>query len=217
MKLAVFISGRGSNLQAILEAAAAGLAIVPCAVFSDRPDAFALERARRAGIESVVVDYAGGARRRRIAETELGRRLTALDPDLVVLAGFMRVLPTALVQRFAGRMLNVHPSLLPRHRGLDTYRRALAAGDRQHGSTVHFVVPELDAGPSILQFRLAIHPGDTEQSLRERVQRGEHVIYPRAIGWFADGRLELQDGAAWLDGRPLTGPVIVDEAADDRG
>jgi phosphoribosylglycinamide formyltransferase-1 len=207
----VLVSGDGSNLQAIIDARLAGqLPVTLAGVISDRPGAGALERAGRAGIPGHVVDCA--ALGRTAFDTGLATLLDGLAPDLVVLAGFMRILDGALVNRYAGRMLNVHPSLLPRHPGLHTHRRALDAGDREHGATVHFVTPALDAGPAIIQYRIRIWPGDTEATLRARVQRGEHRIYPQAIAWFADDRLALRDGSAWLDGRPLDAPVVVDEA-----
>ncbi|RMF95025.1 MAG: phosphoribosylglycinamide formyltransferase [Gammaproteobacteria bacterium] len=212
-RVAVLISGSGTNLQAILDAAAAGeLPVTICGVLSDRPDAAGLERARRAGVPAIAVDYREHPDR-AAAEAALGQQLDALAPDIVVLAGFMRILPDELVERYAGRMLNVHPSLLPKFRGLDTFRRVLEAGDAWHGSTVHFVVPELDAGPRIIRYRIAVRPGDTAASLKQRVQAGEYRIYPRAIRWLAEGRLALRDGAAWLDGRRLDEPVTVDEAA----
>jgi phosphoribosylglycinamide formyltransferase-1 len=129
---------------------------------------------------------------------------------LVVLAGFMRILDAGFVRQWRGRLLNIHPSLLPAHRGLHTHRRVLEAGASQHGCTVHFVTEELDAGPAVIQGRLAVRPGDTEESLSARVQQLEHIIYPRAVGWFATGRLGWQDGRAMLDGRPLESPVIED-------
>lgn len=215
MRAAVLVSGNGSNLQAIIDAARAGeLAVDVVGVVSDRPGAYALERARAAGIEAVTVDYRAAADREAFGR-RLAAELARLAPSAVILAGFMRILPAAVVERFRGRMLNVHPSLLPLYPGLDTYRRALAAGDAWHGSTVHFVVPELDAGPAILQYRVRVRPGDTEASLRQRVQRGEYLIYPQAIGWLAEGRLEQRDGMAWLDGRPLSTPRILDEAPED--
>ena len=211
LRTAVLISGSGTNLQAIIDAMKAGrLPIDLCAVLSDQPQAQGLQRAGQAGIPAVTIDYRAFADRRE-AERALHERLAALEPELVVLAGFMRILPDELVEDFEGRMLNIHPSLLPKYRGLHTFRRVLEAGDRVHGSTVHFVVPELDAGPSIIQYRLPIRPGDTEDTLKQRVQRGEYLIYPRAIDWFARGRLKLEDGAAWLDGKRLESPVIVEE------
>jgi phosphoribosylglycinamide formyltransferase-1 len=122
----------------------------------------------------------------------------------------MRILDGAFVRAWQGRLLNIHPALLPAYRGLHTHRRVLEAGDSRHGCTVHFVVEELDAGPAVIQGRLAVRPGEDEASLSARVQRLEHIVYPRAIGWFADGRLECRDGAAWIDGRPA-GPVMVEE------
>jgi len=207
----VLVSGNGSNLQAIIDHARSGsFGIRVAGVISDRPGAHALERAARAGIPALIVDY-GAATSRSGFNARLESTLAALRPDLVVLAGFMRILDDHLVEQYRGRMLNVHPSLLPRYPGLHTYRRAIAAGDREHGATVHFVIPELDAGPGIIQYRLPIFPHDTESTLRERVRAGEHVIYPRALAWLAAGRAALKDGAAWLDGVRLAEPVIVDE------
>jgi len=206
----VLVSGDGSNLQAIIDANRHGaLDLVIVGVLSDRPGARALERARLAGIPAGAIDYAAAPDRATFAAC-LAARIDALRPDVVILAGFMRILPDTLVAAYAGRMLNVHPSLLPKYPGLHTYRRALAAGEREHGTTVHFVIPELDAGPGIIQFRVAVRPGDTEDSLRERIQAGEHLIYPRAIAWLAAGRVMLRDGATWLDGERLAAPVVVD-------
>ncbi|MDJ0928923.1 MAG: phosphoribosylglycinamide formyltransferase [Gammaproteobacteria bacterium] len=211
-RTAVLISGSGTNLQAIIDATAAGeLPIDLCAVVSDQPAAFGLERARRADIPTITVDYRDHPDR-SAAEAGLGDTLAELDPDIVVLAGFMRILPDDIVEHFRGRMLNVHPSLLPKFRGLHTFARVLEAGDAWHGSTVHFVVPELDSGPSIIQYRIAVRSDDDEASLKDRVQAGEYVIYPRAIGWLATGRVELKHDAAWLDGERLGTPVLVDES-----
>jgi phosphoribosylglycinamide formyltransferase-1 len=207
----VLVSGAGSNLQALIDATRA--ARVPAClvgVLSDRPAVGALERAAQAGIPATVVEHRD--RDRRDFDAALAAALAGFRPQLVVLAGFMRILATPLVETYAGRMLNVHPSLLPRFPGLHTHRRALAAGDREHGATVHFVVPELDAGAAILQYRVRVAADDTELTLRTRVQRGEHRIYPQALAWLAAGRLTLQDGKACLDGAPLPGPVVIDEA-----
>ena len=207
----ILVSGDGSNLQAILDHSRSGaLGIHIVGVISDRPGARALERAARAGVPALTVDYAA-AGSREVFATRLATELEPLRPDLLVLAGFMRILDTALVEQYRGRMLNVHPSLLPKFPGLHTYRRALAAGEREHGATVHFVIPELDAGPAVLQYRVPIHAGDTESSLRDRVRRGEHLIYPRAIAWVAAGRALLKEGAVWLDGMQLAQPVVVHE------
>jgi phosphoribosylglycinamide formyltransferase-1 len=213
LRIAVLVSGSGSNLQAIIDAARDGaLDARIVGVISDRPGVLALERAQRAGVPAITVDYKAAGGREAFGE-QLMRELRRLDPEVVVLAGFMRILPAAVVDSFRGRMLNVHPSLLPLYPGLDTYRRALAAGDAWHGTTVHFVTPDLDAGPAIVQYRVAVRPGDTEDSLRSRVQQGEYRIYPQAIQWLAEGRVGFHDGQVWRDGQPAAGPVIVDEGA----
>jgi phosphoribosylglycinamide formyltransferase-1 len=212
LRTVVMISGGGTNLQAILhDIEKNDLRIRLESVISDRPDALGLERARDAGIETRVVDYAAFSERAD-AERELANVLESLDPELIVLAGFMRILPTEIVARFPGRMVNIHPSLLPKHRGLDTYRRALEAGDAWHGSTVHYVTPELDAGPAIIQYRVPIQANETEETLADRVRRGEYIVYPRAIGWIAEGRVELRGDRVWLDGQPLDAPVVVAES-----
>ncbi|MGI9330259.1 MAG: phosphoribosylglycinamide formyltransferase [Gammaproteobacteria bacterium] len=213
----VLVSGGGTNLQAIIDRVSSGeLGIRLTAVISDVPNAFALERARRAGIQALTVDYRGFSDR-AAAETELSRQLSELTPDIIVLAGFMRILPADLVSNYAGRMLNVHPSLLPRHRGLNTYARVLEAGDDWHGSTVHFVVPELDAGPSIIQYRVRVSPRDDASSLQQRVQQGEYQIYSQAIDWLASGRLKLHSDMAWLDGQCLVEPERVVETVETSG
>ncbi|MDH3977866.1 MAG: phosphoribosylglycinamide formyltransferase [Gammaproteobacteria bacterium] len=207
----VMVSGGGTNLQAIINQVGSGeLGLNLCAVISDRPGVLALDRADKAGVPAHVINYAD-YENRETADQALAAELEALSPDLIVLAGFMRILPAAIVQTYAGRMLNIHPSLLPKFRGLHTYRRAIEAGEKQHGTTVHFVTPELDAGPSIIQYRVAIQKGETETSLATRVQQGEYLIYPKAVGWLADGRLRLNKGEVWLDGLPLTEPVIIEE------
>jgi len=211
LRTVVLVSGGGTNLQAIINEIRSGeLAINLCTVLSDRPGILGLERAEKASIPTRVVDYQGYADRAD-ADVALAAALAEIEPELVVLAGFMRILPDAIVQQYAGRMLNIHPSLLPKYRGLHTYRRAIEAGDSHHGSTVHFVIPKLDAGPSIIQYRVPIHSDESETSLASRVQQGEYLIYPRAIRWFAEDRLRLKDGEVWLDGLPLTEPVIVNE------
>ncbi len=212
MRTVVLISGGGTNLQAIINQVRSGeLPIHLCAVISDRPGVLGLDRAATAGVPTRVIDYRRFPERRS-ADEALAGELVACEPELVVLAGFMRILPTDIVRRYHGRMLNIHPSLLPRYRGLHTYRRAIEAGDHHHGSTVHFVIPELDAGPSIIQYRVPVHDDETEQSLAARVQQGEYLIYPRAIGWFANGRLRLENGEVWLDGLPLAEPALIEES-----
>lgn len=206
----VLISGEGTNLQAFIDAVADGeIALDIAAVVANREAAPGLERARRAGIETVVVPSAGG-RDREAYDAALAAELRRHAPDLLLLAGFMRILGGAFVQEFAGRMLNVHPSLLPAYRGLHTHRRVLEAGDAVHGCTVHFVSDELDGGPAVVQARVPVLPGDDEAALSARVQAAEHIIYPRAAGWFASGRLRLRGDAPELDGRALREPVIFD-------
>lgn len=208
-RVAVLISGSGSNLQAIIDAQ---LDINIVAVLSDRPAAYGLERATAAGIHSTAINYKSFSHADDY-NAALATALDALNPDLIVLAGYMRILPDNIVNAYAGRMLNVHPSLLPAYPGLDTYNRALAAGESHHGSTVHFVIPELDAGPPILQYRVQILPAETEPELRERVQQGEYIIYPRTIEWFAAGRLRMDNNQVMLDGTALSEAVIVDAEA----
>lgn len=211
LRIAVLVSGSGSNLQAIMDAiAAATLDARITGVISDRPAVQALERATAADIPAITLDYRAMADRHAFGEALLST-LRQLEVQGVILAGFMRILPPAVVQGFHGRMLNVHPSLLPLYPGLHTYRRALEAGDAWHGSTVHFVTEELDAGPAIIQYRVRIRPGDSEDSLRQRVQRGEHLIYPLAIQWLASGHIELRDDGVWRAGQPAPTPEIIDE------
>lgn len=209
LPVAVLVSGFGSNLQALLDAAAAGrLAVDFRLVASDRADARGLERARNAGIPAAALPPAAYPDRAGWNRT-LDAQLRESGAELVILAGFMRVLGPELVRAWQGRMLNIHPSLLPLHRGLHTHRRALEAGDRMHGTSIHFVTEELDGGPVILQARVPVLRGDDEQSLAQRVQAREHEVYPRVVGWVAAGRLRWRDEAAWLDGRRLLRPVTV--------
>jgi phosphoribosylglycinamide formyltransferase-1 len=211
LRVAVLVSGSGTNLQAIIDALASGdLSIKIVAVISDRPDAYGLERARTADIEAVAIDYKA-FNKRADYDAELESRLQKYAPELIVLAGYMRILADSTVNRYQGRILNVHPSLLPAYPGLHTYTRALAAGEQWHGTTVHFVIPELDAGPPILQYRVRIRPNETEPELRERVQQGEYSIYPRVIGWIAEGRLSLTDNQIIKDGETLREALVQDE------
>jgi phosphoribosylglycinamide formyltransferase-1 len=203
LPIVVLISGGGTNLQSIIDAVQNGAIPVEIrAVISNRPDAYGLERAAKAGIPGEVLDHRDYPDRDAYdrALTEL---IDRYSPALVVLAGFMRILSDGFVRHYEGRMVNIHPSLLPKYRGLHTHRRCLEAGDAEHGATVHFVTPELDAGPVIIQARVPVEPGDTPESLATRVLNEEHRIYPMAIGWFAEGRLELVEGVARLDGNPI--------------
>ena len=208
--LVVLISGYGSNLQAIMDATASGeIATRIRAAISNRPAAPGLDRARQAGIPAVVVEGRRGQPRSEY-DNALQRAIEPFEPDLIALAGFMRILTPGFVQHYAGRMLNIHPSLLPRYRGLHTHQRALEAGDAFHGASIHYVTEELDGGPVVRQARVPVLDGDDEASLANRVQLAEHRIYPEVIGWVASGRLAWRDGAPWLDGQPMNGPVVTE-------
>lgn len=210
LRVVVLISGEGTNLQALIEAARredARFEIV--AVVSDRSDARGLERARQAGIAALHVDPRR-YRDRQAYDAALADAVASHDPGLVALAGFMRILGPAFVARFAGRMLNIHPSLLPKFRGLDTHRRVLEAAEAAHGATVHFVTADLDGGPPVIQYRIPVRPEDTQDTLSARVHVGEYIIYPRAVDWFANGRLELHSDHATLDGKRLVEPVRIE-------
>lgn len=209
LPIVILISGRGSNMQVIAQRAASGeLPVEVRAVISDRSDAGGLATA--AAMQIPVAALSPREFPDRAAyDAALAQLVAGYEPGLVVLAGFMRILTPGFIDRFADRILNIHPSLLPKYRGLHTHRRALAAADAVHGVSVHFVTQELDGGPVIIQACMEVHPEDTEASLSARVQREEHSIYPQAIEWFARGRLELRDGRAWLDGQLLTAPVVV--------
>lgn len=190
LNLVVLISGNGSNLQALIDAIAEGrLTARIAAVISNRPDAYGLERAAQAGIATAVLDHKAFDSREAYDEA-LASLIARHAPDLVVLAGFMRILTPGLIERFAGRMLNIHPSLLPKYPGLHTHRRALAAGDAEHGVSIHLVTPELDGGPILAQAACPIVPGDDEASLAAKVRVLEHMLYPEVIQGFAEGRFK---------------------------
>jgi phosphoribosylglycinamide formyltransferase-1 len=191
-RVAVLISGRGSNMAALIEAAQASDYPAEIAlVVSNRPDASGLARARLAGVETAVVDHTAFGEDREAFERALDAKLQAHHVDLVCLAGFMRLLTPRFVTRWSGRMLNIHPALLPQFKGLNTHRRALAAGVMRHGATVHFVVPEMDSGPIIAQDSVPVVEGDTEATLAARVLEIEHRIYPEALRLVAEGRATL--------------------------
>jgi phosphoribosylglycinamide formyltransferase 1 len=214
LPIVVLISGNGSNLRAIAEQARSGtLPVEIRAVVSDRADAPGLAWAASAGLHTALVS-AREFQDRADFDAALAAEVERYAPALVVLAGFMRVLGAAFVDRFAGRLLNIHPSLLPKHRGLHTHRRAIEAGDRVHGASVHFVTRELDGGPVVLQARVPVRDDDDETRLAARVLAQEHLIYPECIGWFAAGRLACRDGRVLLDGRELEAP-LVREAQDE--
>ncbi len=204
--LVVLISGHGSNLQAIIDATSGHK--IPArivAVISNRADAYGLQRAQQAGIATAILDNKDQPSRDAYDQA-LQHLIDSYEPDLLVLAGFMRILTPALVQHYHGRMLNIHPSLLPRHRGLHTHRSVLASGDSEHGASVHFVTAELDSGPVVLQATVPVHANDTESELAARVLEQEHHIYPLAIGWFAQNRLKYDQDCVTLDDKTLSAP-----------
>jgi phosphoribosylglycinamide formyltransferase-1 len=208
----VLISGSGTNLQTLIDATRQGSIngrIV--AVISNKPGVRGLERAQSADIPALTVDHRDFQRREDF-DAALAEQIESHRADLVILAGFMRILTPGFVNRFAGRMMNIHPSLLPRYPGLDTHRRAIDAGDREAGATVHFVTEELDGGPAIVQARVPIHPDDTPATLAARVLEKEHLIYPYAVKLFCEGRLGLTGQGATLDGTllPRTGLAYLD-------
>jgi len=200
----ILISGRGSNMRSLLEADLPGRC---AAVISNRPDAAGLDYARAHGIPAVVVDHKAFASRADF-DAALAEEIERHAPDLVLLAGFMRVLGDPFVARFLGRMLNIHPSLLPAFPGLDTHAAALELGVRIHGCTVHFVTPSLDAGPIVTQAAVAVLPGDDPARLAARVLEQEHLIYPQAARWFLEGRLRLAGGRVRLDGDPTRAAAL---------
>lgn len=207
LRLAVLISGRGSNLKAILDAIGAGtLAAQVVLVLSNRPGAAGLDLAAAAGVPAATVDHRQYADRHAF-EQALVTALDAVQAELLVLAGFMRVLTADFVHRYRGRLINIHPSLLPDLAGLDTHARALAAGASEHGATVHFVTAAVDGGPLIAQTRVPIMADDTPDSLASRVLCAEHRLYPQVIGWYASRRLALDGDAVLIDGLPLQSPV----------
>ena len=199
----VLISGSGSNLQALIDSTtSAGHPARIRAVIANRADAYGLERARQAGIETRVLDHREFDGREAFDQA-LAALIDSFAPHLVVLAGFMRILSPGFVRHYTGRLLNIHPSLLPRHKGLHTHQRALEAGDAEHGCSVHFVTEELDGGPLVVQAVIPVESGDSPDTLAQRVNAEEHRIYPLAVRWFAEGRLRLGESGALLDGQAL--------------
>ena len=207
-KTAILISGSGTNLQAFIDAVEDGnLDLDLAVVFSNNPGAFGLERAEQAGIPTACIQHSDFPDREsfdRAVVLELDR----FEPDLLILAGFMRILSPAFVAHYAGKILNIHPALLPLYPGLNTHQRVLDAGDEWHGSTVHFVTEKLDAGPRILQGRLATVPGETADELKRRVQAVEHQIYPRAAAWVGSGKVKFKNGDCWINGKSMPDPMI---------
>ncbi len=205
----VLISGTGSNLQSIIEAMQnQQLDIDIKAVISNRPDVAGLEKARAAGIAAITVDHNHFASRDAF-DSALQQTIDQYNPELVILAGFMRILGDEFVNHFHGRMLNIHPSLLPKYPGLNTHQRALDNKDRFHGASIHFVTSELDGGPVVLQVMVPVRGEDDRKSLAARVLQQEHKLYCQAIQWFAEKRLSLHQGQAYLDSKRITEPMIL--------
>lgn len=199
----VLLSGTGSNLQALIDSTRTGDSPVRiAAVISNRSDAYGLQRARDAGIETRTLDHKAFEGREAF-DSALIELIDTFNPELVVLAGFMRILSADFVRHYAGRLLNIHPSLLPKYKGMHTHQRALDAGDSEHGCSVHFVTEELDGGPLVVQAVVPVESDDSAQTLAQRVHTQEHRIYPLAVRWFAEGRLILGDQGALLDGQLL--------------
>lgn len=203
-RIVILISGAGSNMVTIAEQVRDG--IIPdseiSAVICNEPEALGIQKANELGIHTDIIDHRGFTSRDEF-DVGLMNTIDAYDPDLIILAGFMRILTPDFVRRYEGRMINIHPSLLPKYQGLHTHKRALEAGDNEHGVTVHFVTEVLDDGPNIIQAVVPIIDGDDAQTLQKRVQLQEHVIYPIAVKWFMEGRLAMQKGQACLDNKPL--------------
>ncbi len=204
----ILISGSGTNLQSFIDKVASGeLDLELCLVFSNRPDAYGLERASKAGIPTACIEHGDFADRESF-DRAVAAVVDECEPGLIVLAGFMRILSPWFVQHYEGRVLNIHPALLPKYPGLDTHQRALDAGDEWHGSTVHFVTDVLDGGPRILAGRLRVDPDESAEELKHRVQAIEHRIYPEAAGLVGSGRVRFEDGRTLIDGKAADEPII---------
>lgn len=213
LPVAVVISGRGSNMEAIARAAQLGDSRYRVVrVIADRPEAGGLARAAALGVPTAVVPVKAFPDRAAFEES-LHAEIAASGAELVALAGFMRILSPQFVGRLEGRLLNIHPSLLPKYKGLDTHARVLAARDSYHGASVHYVTPELDGGPVIMQGRLAVRAGDTPETISARVHALEHIIYPHVCSLISTGRVEWRRGAVYFDGQPLDGPLIEESDA----
>lgn len=211
LRLVVLISGSGSNLQAILDACGqgdtgtAGIDAKVVGVLSNKADAYGLSRAQQAGVVSAALAHTDYADRDSF-DAAMSHIIDTWQPDVVVLAGFMRILSASFVTHYSGRLLNIHPSLLPKYKGLHTHQRALDAGDAEHGCSVHFVTAELDGGPVIAQAVVGVDVNDNAEGLAARVHQAEHSLYPAVLGWLADHRLTLRDGQPVLDGQTLRTP-----------
>jgi phosphoribosylglycinamide formyltransferase-1 len=201
--IVVLISGNGSNLQAIIEQVSEGkIAANISAVFANRIDAYGLQRAKLANIPAIFIDHKSFDSRANY-DAHMRQEIDKYSPDLIILAGFMRILSSDFVQHYQGRMLNIHPSLLPKYRGLHTHQRAIDEGDTEHGASVHFVTPDLDGGPVVLQSKVPIFPDQTTEELSQRVQEQERQMYPLVIKWFCQDRLAMKNNRAYLDDKIL--------------
>ncbi len=208
-RIAILISGSGSNLQAIIDHQKLHSDLYEIAlVISNKADVYGLVRAQKANIPTMVIEHTHYNDRESF-DAKLQQALEEAKIDFIVLAGFMRILTKGFTQHFLGKMINIHPSLLPKYTGLHTHQRALDSSDKEHGLSIHFVTPELDNGPVILQAVVKIDPNETETSLREKVHQQEHIAYPIVIEWFALGRLSFKDNQAWLDQKRLKQPQVL--------
>ena len=204
MRIAVLVSGQGSNLQALIDAKLSGEIV---GVLSNKADAYALKRAEQAKIATAVLLHQDFPDREQF-DAQIHQQLLAWNVDLVILAGFMRILSAAFVSQWQGKMLNIHPSLLPAYKGMHTHQRVLNSGDRMHGCTVHFVTAELDAGQAIAQASLCVTANDSAATLAAKVHQQEHVIYPLVVEWLCSGLLSWQHNRVWFNQQPLTVPLI---------
>lgn len=210
LNVVVLISGSGSNLQVLIDHMRDGsLPISIKAVISNKADAFGLQRAEQAGIPTVVLNHKDFADRDAFDQA-LQAKIDQFNPQLVVLAGYMRILSESFVKHYENRMINIHPSLLPAYRGLNTHQRALDDQAKIHGVSVHFVTPELDGGPVVAQSQVIINANDTAESLAAKVQKKEHKLYPLVVGWIALGRLKLKNNELIFDNKKLNKPIIVE-------
>ena len=202
--IVVLISGNGSNLQALIDHIEQGkIAGRVTAVIANQADAFGLQRAKDAGIPAIYIDHKAFASREQF-DQQMCQAIDEYAPDLIVLAGFMRILSSQFVQHYQGRMLNIHPSLLPKYKGLNTHQRAIDQGDTEHGASVHFVTPDLDDGPVVLQSKVPVFAQQNASELASRVQEQERQMYPLVVNWFCQGRLVMKNNKAYLDGEILT-------------
>lgn len=209
-RIVVLISGSGTNLQALIDAIDQGqVAGEITNVISNRPNAPGLKRAENAGISTLTLNHHQFSSRESF-DSELLQQLKTYNPDLIVLAGFMRILSDELVTNFSGKMLNIHPSLLPKYRGLNTHQRALESDDTVHGASVHFVTPDLDGGPVVLQAKLTLRPEHTAEKLAQELLPLEHKIYTQSIAWFCAGKLQWHDNQVIFDQNPLSKPLLLE-------